>query len=63
MAAHNYTVNQEIFARILFSRIAVKDIFATLDHDLCVSVNYRVISLFHEDFIFMKLHILEVSQK
>ena len=30
VAAHGYNVNSEIFARILFSRIALKDIFATL---------------------------------
>ena len=27
---YSYTVNSEIFARILFSRIALKDIFVTL---------------------------------
>ena len=45
------TVNPEIFARILFSRIASKDIittliFARLGHDLSRSVNDRVISTF-----------------
>ena len=34
------TVNLEIFARILFSQIALKDIFVTLEHDrLPASVN------------------------
>ena len=47
------TVYSEIFARILFSRIALKDIFATLknsrlSHDLPSSVNDRMISLFCE---------------
>ena len=50
------TVNPEIFAIILFSRIALKYIFTTLkNHDygmiyLPISVNDRVISAFH-DFI------------
>ena len=46
--------------RTLFSRIALKDIFATLKmqnarlgHDLPTSVNDRVISTFGEGFIFM----------
>ena len=61
------TVNSEIFARILFSRISVKDIFATLKisrlrHDLPISVNDRVVLPFHEDFIFAKLCISEVSR-
>ena len=61
------TVNPEIFARILFSRIASKDIFATLKsrlgHDLPRSVNDKVISPFREDFIFTKLRICKVSRK
>ena len=48
------TVNPEIFARILFSRIELKDIFdakySRLGHDLPLSVNDRVISPFLEDF-------------
>ena len=55
-----YTVNPEIFARILFSRIALKDIFVTLkirDYGMIyiISNNDRVISAFREDFIFTKL--------
>ena len=53
-----YTVNPEIFARFLFSRYALKDLFATLKfqlwHDLPISVNDRVISPFREDFVFTK---------
>ena len=54
------TVNPEIFARFLFSRIALKDSFcdaksSRLGHDLHKPVNDRVISTFKEDFIFMKL--------
>ena len=63
-----YTVNLEIFARILFSRIALKDIFVTLkdlrlEHDLHISVNDIVNSAFHKDFIFTKLGICKLSQK
>ena len=62
------TVNPEIFARILFSRIALKDILAgaknsPLVHDLPISVINGVISLFREDFIFTKLGICEVLRK
>ena len=36
------TVNSEIFARILFSRITLKDIFATLEIcDLCMIYVYQ----------------------
>ena len=49
------TLCSEIFARLLFSRITIKDIFATLKvclgHDLPTSVNNIVISrgfYFHE---------------
>ena len=55
------TVNSEFFARILFSRIALKHIFATLKiHDngvilILILVNDRVISPIREDFIFTKL--------
>ena len=36
------TVNLEIFMRILFLRIALKDIFATLDiRDLCMVYVYQ----------------------
>ena len=38
------TVNPEIFARILFSRMTLKDIFATFKNDLPISVNDRMIS-------------------
>ena len=49
---------------ILFSRIALKDIFATLKirelgHGLPTSVNERVISAFREGLIFTKLPICE----
>ena len=57
------TVNREIFARILFLRIALKS-YLRLGHDLPISVNKRVIhKAFREDFIFRKLHICEVSRK
>ena len=54
------TINSEIFARILFWRIALKDIFVTvkksrLMHDLPTLVNDRVTSPFHEGIIFTKL--------
>ena len=55
------TVNSEIFARILFSRIALKHIFATLNKNLCqgrdllMSVNDRVISPICGEFIFTQL--------
>ena len=55
-------VNSKIFERILFSRIALKDIFALLKilgHDLAISTNDRVISSFSEDFIFLNLRISE----
>ena len=62
------TLNPEIFARILFSRIALKDIFcdaknSRLEHDLHISLSGREISAFCGDFIFSKLHICEVSRK
>ena len=61
-------VNSEIFARILLSQIAFKDIFATLknsrlEHDLPVSVNDRVIWPFREGFSFAKLRTCEVLRK
>ena len=43
-----YTVNSEIYARILFSRIALKDKFATFKIRNLGMVNDRVISLFRE---------------
>ena len=62
-----YTVNSEIFARILYSPIAFKDIFATLKlrlwHDMPISANNRVISPFCESFIFTKLCTCQVSRK
>ena len=61
------TVNPEISARILFSRIALKDILqhlnSRLGNDLPISVTDRVISPFCEDIVFTKLHICEVSRK
>ena len=58
-----YTGNSEIFARILFSRIALKrhicDVNnSCLGQDLPISVNDRVISPFREGLIFTKLFIL-----
>ena len=63
-----HTVNLENFVRILFLRIALKDILAILKnsllgHDLALSTNDRVILSFFEDFNFSKLRICEVSQK
>ena len=61
-----YTVNSEIFARILFSRIALKYIFATLKrlrHDLPISVTNSVVLLFREGFIFAKLRMRSFTKK
>ena len=44
-----HTVNPEILARILFSRMGLKD-NSRLWHDLPISVNDRIISPFLEDF-------------
>ena len=61
------TVKSEVFARILFFRIALKDNFAPLKsrlaYDLPISVTDRMISLFRDDFIFTKLRICKVSRK
>ena len=62
------TANPEIFARILFSRMAIKYIFATfinsrLGHNLLISINDRMIAPFREDIIFTKLRICEVARK
>ena len=58
-----YILYPEIFARILFSQIALKDILAAIKsrllHDLPISVIDRVISPLSEDFIFAKLRICE----
>ena len=58
------------FRENLFSRIALKDIFATkkklrLERELHVptSVNERVISQFREGFIFMKLREIKTRAK
>ena len=55
------TVNSEIFARILFSRITLKHDCGVknwgLEHDLPTSVHDRVISTFRENLIFTKLRI------
>ena len=62
-----FTVNSEILAGILFSRMTLKAIFCLLKmvtrHDLRLSVNDRVISPFHEGFIFTKLRTCEVLRK
>ena len=64
------TVNPEKFARILFTRIAVKDILTVKLKfcdcsmiDIRSSENGRVISPFCEGFTFAKLPICEVSRK
>ena len=60
-------VNSEIFPRILFSRIALKDIFATLKsqigQNLTTSVNNRVILPIRVGFIFTKLREIKLSRK
>ena len=62
-----YTVDSEIFARILFSRIALRqtsDVMNSgLRQDLPISINDRVILPFLEDFIATKFRICEVSRK
>ena len=60
LASRAFTVYPEIFARILFSIIELKDIFvtlkfATIGHDLRILVNDSVISAFCEDFIVTQL--------
>ena len=54
----SYTVDLEIFARILFSLIALRRIcevqISRLGHDLHISVNGRVISRYRESFIFSR---------
>ena len=61
------TVNLEIFARISFLQIALKDILATLNtllgHDLSISVTDRVIAPFRGDFVFTKVPICEILRK
>ena len=54
------TVSSENFARILFSRVVLKGIFATLKksrlgHDLPTPVNARMILPFRKGVIFAKL--------
>ena len=53
-----YTVDSEIFARILFSRIASRHISdvknSRLRQDIPISINDRVILPFLEGFIFTK---------
>ena len=60
----NVTVNSEIFARILFSRISLKGIFTTLKFATRFTyISKRQIDLtFREDFIFTKLRICEGSR-
>ena len=50
-----HSVNSEIFARILFSRVAIKDIFAMLKSRDMGMVDDRVIVRYREDFIFTKI--------
>ena len=67
----DYTVNSEIFLKILFLRITLKEMFVMLKNrdwsmihvHVPTSVNCREISPFCEGFIFMKLRICEVSRK
>ena len=59
----SYTLNPEIFARILFPRIALKDLLSLLGYDLHISVVDRVISPFREDFIFTKPRIYKTLAK
>ena len=49
-----HTVNPEIFARILFSRIAFNDIISRQGHVLHLSVDDRGISPFLEGFFITK---------
>ena len=62
-----YTVNSEILARIFLANSALSHIChienLQLKPDLLKSVNNRVISPFHEDSIFTKFCIHEVSRK
>ena len=59
ISCHILNVNPEFFARILFSQIALKDIFVTLKiHDYGMIYIYRhdrVVSAFREYLIFTKL--------
>ena len=61
-----HTVNSEILARILFSRIALKDIFAMVnirDFGMNHLLKYRTKSYANSrGFIFAKLCICEVSR-
>ena len=52
----SHTVDSEIFASILFSRIALKDILVMCKIRQCllISINDRVILPFREGFIFMR---------
>ena len=53
-AVKKNTVNSEIVANSVISHICdVKNL--RLEHDLPISVNDRMISSFHEGYIFMKL--------
>ena len=55
-----YTINSEIFAKSVKRHICdVKN--SRLGRDLPTSVNDIAMSPFHEDFIFTKLRICEVS--
>ena len=57
-----YTINSEIFAKSVKRHICdVRN--SGLGRDLPTSVNDIAISPFHENFIFTKLRICEVSQK
>ena len=59
---HKYLVKNFIFTNRVKRHIC-DDINSRLGHDLRILVNHRVISAFHEDFIFTKLCICEASRK
>ena len=68
LMVYRFTVDSEIFARILFSRKALKDILvmwkiSRLRQDLSLSINDREILPFREGFIFTKLRICKVLRK
>ena len=57
------TTNSEIFVRILFLQIALKDIFcdvknSLLGHGLRISINYSVTAPFCKDFYFHKTSLM-----
>ena len=57
------TVNLEIFARILFSRVVLKAYLARKKNRDFDMIKDKEFSLFREEFIFAKLRMREVSRK